>query len=209
MIESDKINKEYKIGDQAMNKIISSFYRLCAFTTVFSSFVLSNANAYGGMQGVKIGLSALKYDVRSEGSTLGNGEYKNTYMDYKLGYLSNTLYFGGVYSSYNRETSGSTTKRSLTGATVGYHNNGFFLDGTYYISGEVELPTLTKVKSGSGYAIELGYEVMVSSSAYLGLEGVYKSISYTKVVSSAGTESDADNKETPEIYPMLSVGIFF
>lgn len=192
-------------------KMINPFEKLkksILFMIVLMSCHLVHAFSGGGMQGVKVSVSALKYDTKSEGSTLGTSDNKKLYLDYKLGYQSSNLYVGGVLSTYNIDSSGSVTKRTLTGATVGYHNNNFFIDGTYYFSGEVELSSLTKVKSGSGYAVEVGFETMLNSNLFLGVLGAYKSISYTKV-SASGTETDVDNKESPEIYPMLLVGILF
>jgi hypothetical protein len=156
-------------------------------------------------QAFKIGASIAKLDTSTDGSTLGTGENAMTILNLKAGTLvTGEIYVGGIYDSRTDDSSGSKTERTGYGATIGYHSNGWFLDGSFLLSSQIKTSGGTMIEGGSGYAIDLGRNFDVMSSVYLGLQISYKSISYTKV-----NGAEQSNKIKSELTPMLNVGVEF
>ncbi len=155
--------------------------------------------------GFQIGVSVAKLDTSTDGNTIGTGENAMTIFNLKAGTtLSGGIYVGGIYDSRTDESSGSKTERTGYGATIGYHSNGWFLDGSLLISSSIKTGGGTMLEGGSGYAIDLGRNFDVMSNVFLGLQISYKSISYTKA---NGVEES--NKVKSELTPMLNVGVSF
>jgi hypothetical protein len=161
------------------------------------------AQAYS-TNNVELGLSLLKFDRETSGPTLGDATEKWTLYDLKLGYVfQNNVYLGGIYSAYKDDTGGSSNTRDMLGASVGYHNEGWFIDGSYLFQAKLDWGGAT-LKDGSGYAIDVGYNTMMGTNFYLGLQASYKSISYSQRDGVSET-----NKEKSELYPMLNLGLMF
>ncbi|MGZ5280158.1 MAG: hypothetical protein ACXWC9_09460 [Pseudobdellovibrionaceae bacterium] len=164
--------------------------------------------AASGGSGVLASLGFFKFDQEFEGSQIGNGKNLNTFYDFKLGYLfSNNFYAGGIYSVANQDNGSSQPKRSLYGVTLGYHNSGWYLDGSYFLAGEYDTGA-TVYKKPSGLGIDLGYEFMVNSNFFFGLQGSYRTITFKEYLSGS-TTSTSDNKIKSEISPMLVLGVIF
>lgn len=164
--------------------------------------------AAGGAEGFHVGLSGLKYDTSAKGDSFAVESWDaRTLVDVKLGYLSQQIYYGVVYSSLLRNTSTDNPSRTATGVTLGYHNDGLFFDLSYYLSSEYVLSSTLTLKEGSGLGVEFGYNIMLSGSTYAGVELTYKSLTYKKL-SVSGTDSTATNTIT-ELAPMFNVGFYF
>jgi hypothetical protein len=176
--------------------------KLFLFSALLISFVFTSTAAANDMQ---FSASLLKFDRETEGPTIGTGEQKWLMYDLKLGtLLSKNFYLGAIYSAYDEDVSGTQNKRSMWGGTVGYHgDNGCFIDGSYFLQAQLALGGV-HLKSGSGYAIDLGCNTMVGSSFFFGVQGSYKSVSYSKKEAVSET-----NKEKSELYPMLNLGLVF
>lgn len=159
--------------------------------------------------GVHFGLSGGKYDVSYNGDNFGDSKDQRTILDAKLGYLmDNSIYVGGIYSSFSQNTGTSSPSRTATGVTLGYHgDNGFFFDLNYYLMATYNSGGSSEFKNGSGFGADFGYNVMVSSNVYLGLQVSYRSVTYKKV-STGSTEVDRQNTVT-DLYPLLNVGFYF
>lgn len=155
--------------------------------------------------GIKVGLGIFKYDTSTEGSVVGTGEYSNTIYDLKLGSLSNALYWGFIYSSRTAKSGsgGAEDKRTAMGATLGYHNEGWFLDLSYYLTAERAVGDI-KLKDGSGFGFDVGHNRMVGNNLFVGIQATYKSFTYKKV-----DEVASENKEKSELYPMFNIGFMF
>lgn len=173
-------------------------------SVIITSFLLSATPALAaGSDNVQFGLSLLKFDRETEGATLGDSTEKWTIYDLKLGYnFPSGLYLGGIYSGYKHDT-GANNTRSLLGGTVGYHSDGWFIDGSYLFSGQLDLSG-SKLKGAHGLNIDFGYNTMMSSNIYIGVQASYKSITYDKKDDVSQT-----NKEKYEFYPMFNVGVLF
>lgn len=170
---------------------------------------VSMAQRRGGSSGgVKLGLSLLKFDSETEGTSFGDNKRENLYTDIKLGYLTGTWYFGGILSNYSQKVNSTEMKRNLLGATVGYHNSGYFIDLSYFLSGELDSNGLAKATKGSGLGVDFGYNAPITSSFFLGLQMSYKSISYGEI-ESGGVSVSQTNKEKSELYPMINLGFVF
>lgn len=154
-----------------------------------------------------LGLSLFKYDAKSEGPTIGTGESKNTYYDIKLGYTSDWLYLGGIYSITSTEQAGNELKRSALGATAGYHNKGFLLDFSYFFQAKRDGGT-TVLTKGTGMGIDLGYNFMMGSNLFMGVQGVYRTFTYKEVETETAT-TEEENKTISEMYPMFNIGFVF
>lgn len=177
---------------------------LSALMLIFLCLIgVPKAQAYGS-NNVELNLSLLKFDRETSGPTLGDTTEKWTLYDLKLGYVfQNNIYLGAIYSGYTDDTGGNTNKRNMLGGTIGYHNEGWYIDGSYLFDAKLDWGG-SSLKSGSGYAIDVGYNVMMGTNFYLGVQASYKSISYSKRDSVSET-----NKEKSELYPMLNLGIMF
>jgi hypothetical protein len=172
------------------------------------TFLVSSASAGPDDGGVLLSVGLLKYDVEKEGTQIGNTKANNTYYDLKLGYLNKKIYVGGIYSVHTQESGGSQDpKRDLMGATLGYHNDGWYLDASYFFGGNYDTSTIDYRKA-SGFGIDLGYDVKVTGNVYLGLKGSYKSYTFKEYEQNSNTVV-ADNKVKSEMYPMIVLGIIF
>lgn len=170
-------------------------------TILIAASVLSPSHA----KAFKIGVSIAKLDTSTDGNTLGTGENAMTILNVKAGTMvAGGIYVGGIYDSRTDESSGSKTERTGYGATIGYHSNGWFLDGSFLISSSIKTSGGTMVDGGTGYGIDLGRNFDVMSNVFLGLQISYKSISYTKV-----NGAEQSNKIKSELTPMLNVGVDF
>lgn len=165
----------------------------------------------GGGDGFNLGLSTSIQNSTYSGDDYGTSiTTTTTAIDAKFGYVfSNSFYLGGLYSTTT--ISGQTGySPSVTGmgVTLGYHSNGWIFDATYFLSGTYNDVTAgTNYTNGSGYGVDLGYNFMLSSSFYLGLELDYKSITYAKKeVSSVSTDR---NNTVAGYRPMINLGFMF
>lgn len=149
-----------------------------------------------------LGLSLTKYQWEGDGSSL-SGKFDVMDYDVKLGFASQGLYLGGIYSGRSQEDFG----RTAYGVSVGYHDGGFFVDGHYYLASTIKLAS-AEINKGSGFGADIGYNWMLKSSFYMGLQMSYKSFTY-KQVSAGGVDADQDNKEKSEMYPMVNLGFAF
>lgn len=166
---------------------------LVLVSLMFSSVALAAA-------GPQSTLSLFKYDYAVDGDSIGNGESTHTQYDFKLGYdFGNNIYAGFIYNSRTVDTGGADSKRTAYGGTVGYHGQAWFIDFSYFLSAEYE-----DYKKGSGMGLDLGYNHMLNSNVFLGVQWTYKTFTYTEV----GGASE-DNKEKSEMHPMLNIGVKF
>ncbi len=165
--------------------------------------------ASGGGSGFGVGVSYFMYNLTLDGDNFAApSESKNSVMDIKLGYLmSNGLYLGALSSSASSNNgTGALTGGGLA-AALGYHMNGFMVDLNYFLSGTQDYTSTTKYTSGSGIGLDFGYNHMLSSSFYLGVELSYKSLSFAKSEVS-GTETTVKNTVVSTM-PMLNLGFMF
>lgn len=161
--------------------------------------------ASAGYGGFMIGLSGIKFDISTDGPTLGNSESSTTLYDVKAGYtMANSIYVGAIYDGRTDTTNGSKQERTGYGVTVGYHNSGWFIDGSYFISSSIKLAGGGELTGGSGFGVDLGHNFDMSSNIYIGLQVSYKSFSYAKV-----NGADQTNKIKSELTPMLNLGVTF
>ncbi|MBC7419733.1 MAG: hypothetical protein H7328_03300 [Bdellovibrio sp.] len=102
--------------------------------------------------------------------------------DIKLGYISNEGYYGGVeYSTYTQSTAATlstTAVDSQTGGGAGvglgyFASNGFQLRGFYRFN-----ESFGDYKNGTGYQVDGGFSVNMTSNFYLGLSLSHRQISF-------------------------------
>lgn len=159
----------------------------------------------GSPSGFMLGVSAMKLDTSTSGPTLGNVDASTTIFDLKAGYtMGNGLYFGGIYDDRSEISNGSKNERTGMGATLGYHNAGWFIDGSYYVTSMYKMANGSELKEGSGFGVDVGNNVDVTANVYLGLQISYKSFSYKKL-----NAADEDNKVKSELTPMANLGLMF
>ncbi len=176
---------------------------LAAFSLTFLPEESHAASSADG--GFMLGVSFMKLDTSTSGPSLGNNDSSTTVLDLKAGTtLSGGIYVGGIYDMRTDETNGSKQERTGFGATIGYHNAGWFIDGSYYFSSKIKLTSGSELKEGSGFGVDVGHNFEVTSNIYLGLQVSYKSFTYTKL-----NAADETNKIKSELMPMLNVGVTF
>ena len=149
-------------------------------------------------------LAALKNDIKTEGPSIGTVDSQMTSLNFKAGYvLTNGLYVGGTYDSRTDESNSGKAERTSLGASIGYHNSGWYLDGTYYLSSSRTVGSL-EYREGSGFGADVGHRFTVSGPLQLGLQVSYRSFTYNKLNSTTQT-----NKISSELMPMLLIGLVF
>lgn len=168
-----------------------------------SVVALTSARAEAAGESFRLGLSATKLDTSYDGPGFGTSENSTTILGLKAGTYFGSLYVGGVYDSRTDDSSGSKVERSGYGATIGYHQGGWFIDGSYYLSSTIKAGS-TEFKEGSGFGVDVGRNFDVMSNIFLGLQVSYRSFSYKKVNS-----IDQENKLKSELTPMLNIGLTF
>lgn len=155
--------------------------------------------------GFSIGIGIMKLDTETDGPNLGDNKLATTILNGKAGYtMANGLFFGGIYDSRADEANGSKNERSGYGVTLGYHNSGWFLDGSYFINSTIKLAGGTELSGGSGFGADLGRNFDLTPNIYLGLQVSYRSFTYTKTQT-----ADATNKYKSEMVPLLNLGLMF
>jgi hypothetical protein len=187
---------------------------------IFLLVILFSGSAFAADSGALFGINYITRSVTSDptptasGAVTGtNTEVKNSVLDIKAGYNKSPLYFGGLYSTMTNESSsaGTTTtnKRTIFGASVGYHSNGgYFVDASYLLNGTYTLQGVGELTSGTGIGVDLGYMAHVTGQINLGVQLSYKSISFAKWTPLSGTEVSTTWKMT-EYYPMLCFAVIF
>lgn len=169
------------------------------------SLMAAPAMAASSMQGFHVGLSAARNDQTFKGDAFTPESRDNrTYADIKFGYLmSNSIYLGVIHSTMSVSTGTDSPSRSATGLSVGYHGNGLFADLNYFLQSEYKFSSTSAMKEGSGFGLDFGYNIPMSSSFYMGVQLTYKSISYKKI------ESVTSANTFTEMLPMINAGFYF
>lgn len=179
-----------------------------ALVAVIGLALPSFANAAGGGTsggGFMIGASIMQLNTKTDGPQIGNSDASTTMLNGKIGYtMGNGLYIGAIYDSRTDENNGSKSERSGVGATVGYHNMGWYIDGSYYFTSTYKLAGGTELTGGTGIGVDVGHNFDILTNVYLGVQLSYKSFTYTKIPS-----GDSTNKITSEMVPMLNIGVMF
>lgn len=169
------------------------------------------ARGGGGGDAFNLGLSTSVDNVTRSGDDNNPSTTQTTTMiDAKFGYaFSNDLYLGAIYGTTSISGyTGYSPSITEMGVTLGYHSNGWILDATYFLSGTYnDVAAGVNYTGGSGYGVDVGYNFMLSSSFYLGLELDYKSMSYTKL-ETVGT-SLTHNNTVSGYRPMINLGFMF
>lgn len=172
---------------------------------LFSLFFTAPAYAATGGSGFMVGLSYISLAESYDGTTFGTSEISRMVADVKMGMvMTSGLYVGGIYDTRIDENTGSKQERIAFGATIGYHNGGWFLDGSVFLDSTLKLSSSTKLEKGTGFGIDLGRNFDITTNTYAGLQFSYKSISYTQV-----NGAEVSNKLKSETCPMLNVGVMF
>ena len=162
------------------------------------------ANSYNGGRDFHAGISVLKYDTHESGDSIASSDDARTYLDVKLGYLSQEMYFGAECSLLNRTVNANDQKRTSWGAVLGYHSDGFFADLIYYPSSEFSYSSAVALKEGTGFGADLGYNTLLTFNFYVGVELSYKSLSYKQQ-----DPALAVSNKFSEFYPALGLGFYF
>lgn len=146
--------------------------------------------------------------VFSQQSTEGTSESKLsvTNGDVNLGYLfSSGFYLGAFYGSKNQETDSTKPRGSHYGGSLGIYSGGWFLNGHYLTGGTLEkTSTDTSWEEGSGYQVDLGYQMRVAGHFFVGLQLSHRSLTYEKKLVDE-VEVIGDNLELSDLYPAIRI----
>lgn len=175
--------------------------KVCALLGILSSCLLppqAEANQ------LLFSIAGMKNDEKTEGPTIGNNDSQMTAINFKGGYiLANGLYVGGAYDTRTDQSGSTQIERSSAGASIGYHNSGWYIDGTYYLTSNRKAGS-NEYKEGSGFGADVGHRFAVSDPLHLGLQVSYRSFGYSKVNNTTET-----NKISSELMPMLLIALVF
>lgn len=162
----------------------------------------TEALARGGGSGVMLNVNAYMYNYTSKSDPGSTTDGSSSIYDVKLGYLSNSLYYGILVTSRNEDPLGTgSSTGSATGASLGYFfGEGFFITGHYIFSATLG----DDAKKGTGLQFDFGYLANVSSNFQVGVELTRRDIKYAEV----GGSTDVTYQLT-ETFPMLTFGFIF
>lgn len=189
-----------------MQNIIKSTSQYLLGALGLAAFVLTVTPAQSEAAGgnFKLGLSGVYSSYSTETPGGGTSEHTLTLYNLKAGTFFSNIYVGAIYDSRTDDSGGgSKAERSGWGATIGYHSNGWFIDGSYFISSAIKMGS-TEIKEGSGFGIDLGKNFSVSSSVFVGAQLSYRSFEYKKF-----NNLDATYKIKTDMIPMVNLGVMF
>lgn len=190
---------------QMKNFLLSLFGIVALSLTLLPIQSQAASGGASGGHSFLVGLSFMQLSQTTEGPNLGTTDSTSTILNGKIGYiLSDGLYFGGIYDSRTDTTNGAKNERTGYGASIGYHNMGWFIDGSYFISSTYKLSGGVELSAGSGFGADVGKNFDLTSNIYLGLQISYRSFTYTKAAGVSAT-----NKIKSELTPMLNLGVMF
>ena len=182
--------------------------RAMLIPVLFTVFATTASTAAQASDNIILGLSLNRSTLNTEGPTIGTGESTALTYDLKIGKVSDWLYLGGIYSvASNTSNGGSEVKRTALGATAGYHDKGFLLDLSYFLTAKKDA-SATVLNKGTGFGLDIGYNWMMGQSFFLGLQMVYRKFTYEEVEAS-GVTTTQENKVLSETYPMINLGLAF
>lgn len=181
-----------------MKAICLAVFLMAAPLSVFA------ANGSGWNLGLALMYQSYKTD--SNGTT---SESTQTDYDIKFGYLMTSgLYLGVIYDNQTHGGGGSSyPTRTGYGAVVGYHTGNWTFDLDYYLSSTRNSSATTSYTGGTNMQVDIGYDIPLSSSFYLGWQLAYRMYAYNSVTNN-GTSSSTDFKMT-EIQPLIRLGFNF
>lgn len=141
------------------------------------------------------------YDEKENGTI---SKVDALYYDVRLGYVSNGLYVGALYSVMKREDGDTSRERTSTGASLGFMVNNFYLIGHYIFDSTYNVSDTSKMTGGTGIQGNIGYWFNVSGPFFVGPEFIYRAIDYKK-----RDGAPAQSGKTTETLPYVSFGFIF
>lgn len=146
----------------------------------------------------QLGFSTYLIDVKTSGPNANGDGGKQNISDVKLNTSVGPVYLGGIF-----ESEGGDNSASAYGVTLGIRGkSGYFGQVHYFLSGEYKDGS-DELKKGSGLGIDVGYNAMLGSTFYLGLQFAHRSITYKEF-----NTTTAENKLTT-LRPMINFGVMF
>lgn len=170
---------------------------------------LAQARGGGGGNSWMIGASVAPSSATSDMTNPAavHSSSSSTDLGLKVGYTFGSLFIGGLYNSYTTSGNSSYPTMGSMGVSIGYHMGGFFADLGYLMSGTNEIASGVKYTQGTGIQADIGYNMMMSSSFYMGFQLSYLSQAYT-TLDTNGATSDTDYKLT-KMGPGINLGFMF
>jgi len=187
----------------------------------------TSASAMPGMSGFFLKPAGVYWSTNTnDGDPYGVGATKNTKISTALhgtlAYLFSAGFFvGGTYVYLTEKTKTQVNLATTTdsseiwtgfGPTLGWMSGGFFLAGTFLTAPTYSYTTTSTInyKGGSGYVADVGYLLWVSNGLGLGAQLSYYNATYTKLVSSGGTETTLSTQATDAfIRPSVALTFLF
>lgn len=149
------------------------------------------------------GISYSTIKSQTNGATTTDG--KTVSYDLKVGYVHPSgLYLGGMYAITKFDDNGGYA----AGPTLGYsHYSGFYALFTYFLTAQQNTASNSKLTSGMGPQIDLGWVFPITSVFFIGPQISYRSIGYDKLESS-GVSASTD-QSLSQIMPFVSLWFRF
>lgn len=162
------------------------------------------SKAVHAQDGLVFSPSVFFFNFDDEENNSSFAKVDGLYYDVRIGVVSNSLYFGGLYSKMTRKDGTTERERTSTGGSVGLLYNQFYLIGHYIFDSTYKTSSNSKLTDGTGMQVNVGYWFNITGSFYAGPEVIHREIKYKKRdgVSAQGAKST-------ETLPYLSLGFVF
>ena len=131
---------------------------------------------------------------------------KQTDMDIKVTRIEKQWSYGGIFSTNTNDPSQSN--RTSYGLSGGYYSDkDFYINLHYFLSSKYKLDPVTEYTKGTGFGIDLGFLVKITSSFLAGIEITHRNYNYTEITQ-GGVATPASATHT-ELIPMFTFAVAF
>lgn len=155
--------------------------------------------------GILVSPSITMYKRKLDQSGANLGDFNNTTVDLRAGYVFDFGLFAGIQAAYNfGKDAANDITTYLMGPTVGYSCKwtGVFVTATYHLMGKSDMDTAGEYDEITGLQVDLGYPLMLTETIKIGPQLSWKRLKY----SDGGVLGDYKSKE---VIPSLGLWFYF
>ena len=171
--------------------------------------ILLSSAAWASDNNVTIELSAMRLTQLVGYAGTSVTETTVSPFELKSGYTwPSGLYIGGNITSLQNVSAAGVDNISGLALVFGYRFAGFYVDASYYLISQLQNASNYIYRSGSSYGAELGYNVTLTGTFFLGAALAYKSFLWSEADAPNGTRI-LQNNTWIDMYPSVNIGFTF
>ncbi len=131
---------------------------------------------------------------------------KQTDMELKVNRIEKQWSYGAIYATNSNDP--SQTNRTSYGLSGGYYSDkDFYVNVHYFLSSKYKLDPVTEYSKGTGFGVDLGFLVKITSSFLAGFELTHRNYTYSEI-SRGGLAAPISATHT-ELIPMVTFAVAF